>query len=401
MILAALADGRSLVTGLSRGADVRSTARCLRRLGARISSFTKEPMAVVGWGQQGWREPDTVLHCGNSGTTMRLLCGLLSSRPGLTVLTGDQSLRKRPMRRVIEPLTQMGALVRARKGDRLPPLAVVGDKLKASHYHLPVASAQVKSCLMLAGLAAEGTTRLTEPGHSRDHTERMLEAMGVPIRWSPGRVEMEPFAHLEAFQFAVPGDLSSAAFLVAATVMRPGARLRVEGVGLNPGRTAFLDILKAMGAGLEVRVTGTEMGEPVGEVEARGSELTAVEVGPDQVPGAIDELPLLAVVATQARGATRLWGAAELRHKESDRIGATARELSRLGARIEEKEDGFIVEGGHPLKGALVECHHDHRLEMGLAVAGLFAEGTTRLKGTGWAAVSFPTFWQLLPGLAR
>lgn len=397
-MFAAMAEGQSVVRGLSPGADVRSTARCLRQLGASFSKLEAEVVKCRGWGKAGFGEPQTVLNCGNSGTSMRLLAGLCSSRPGLKILTGDKSLSARPMGRIIEPLTRMGAQLRARQGDRLPPLVVLGGQLQAIDYALPVASAQVKSCVMLAALAAEGTTRLRELAPTRDHTERMLASLGVPVRQNGDWLELDPVECLPNFEFTVPGDVSSAAFLLAATLVTPGAHTVVQGVGLNPGRTGFLDILKRMGARLEVRQTGQEMGEPVGEIEAFGSDLKAVEVGPDEVPGAIDELPLLAVVACQAHGTTRLYGAEELRHKESDRIAATVGELSRLGARISEQPDGFTIEGPCQLTGAAVGCHHDHRLEMGLAVAALSARGETRLKGAGWAAVSFPNFWELFPG---
>ncbi|MCA9791626.1 MAG: 3-phosphoshikimate 1-carboxyvinyltransferase [Candidatus Eremiobacteraeota bacterium] len=401
LMFAAMAEGQSVVRGLSPGADVRSTARCLRQLGASFSKLDESMVKVGGWGRAGFAEPESVLNCGNSGTSMRLLAGLVSSRPGLKIMTGDKSLRSRPMGRIIEPLARMGAELRARQGDRLPPLVVVGNRLKAIEYALPVASAQVKSCLMLAALGADGTTRLRELAPTRDHTERMLSSLGVGLRSQGEWLEIEPVECLPNFEFTVPGDVSSAAFLLAATLVTPGAHMVVQGVGLNPGRTGFLDILKRMGGRLEVRQTGLEMGEPVGEIEAFGSELGGVEVGPEEVPGAIDELPLLAVVACQAQGTTRLFGAEELRHKESDRIAATVAELSRMGARISEQPDGFTIEGPCQLEGAVVGCHHDHRLEMGLAVAALSARGATRLRGAGWAAISFPNFWELFPGASN
>ncbi|MBI3927424.1 MAG: 3-phosphoshikimate 1-carboxyvinyltransferase [Armatimonadetes bacterium] len=398
LLLAALAGGSSRIHGLSPGADVESLRGCLARLGARSEPTGPHDFVVEGWGTAGWTEPDDVLDCGNSGTALRLLAGVVASRPGFCVLSGDRSLRSRPMGRVVQPLQSMGARIAGRGGGRFAPLAVEGANLAGLRYHVPVASAQVKSAIMLAGLRAAGPVELTEPGASRDHTERMLASLGVRIEWSAGRVHMEPAAELASFRFQVPGDVSSAAFLVAATVMRPGASLRILDVGLNPGRIAFLEILKRMGAELEHRITGEEMGEPAGEILARGSELRGVEVAPEEVPGAIDELPLLAVVACRARGVTRVTGAQELRVKESDRIGATVRELSRLGASIREAPDGFTIEGPCPLKGAPVDCHGDHRLEMGLAVAALCAEGTTTLRGAGWAAISFPNFWALFPG---
>lgn len=396
VLLAALAEGRSVLVGVSAARDVRSTMRCVRALGARLEP-EGEGLAVTGWGQAGWREPEDVLDCGNSGTTMRLLAGVLAGGRGFAVLTGDEALRGRPMARVVEPLARMGALLSGRGGDRFAPLAVVGRELRGLDWELPVASAQVKSCLLLAGLRGGGPVALREPASSRDHTERMLSALGVPLEREGTAVRLPGPARLPAFHFAVPGDPSSAAFLVAAAVTAPEARLRVEGVSLNPGRVGFYEILQRMGAEVRFSVERWELGEPVGTIEARSSELRGVEVGPEEVPGAIDEIPLLAVVATHASGRTRVRGAAELRHKESDRIRAVVGELRRMGARIQELPDGFEVEGPTGLRGAVVRCHRDHRLEMGLAVAALGAEGPTRLTGAGWSDVSFPGFWDLLP----
>lgn len=398
LLLAAMARGESVVRELSPSADVRSMARCLKKLGAKISGEESDRCTVVGWGESGWREPDQILNCGNSGTAMRLLAGVLASRPGFTILTGDRSLRSRPMGRIVAPLEAMGARLGGRDGNRLPPLAICGAQLQGIDYRLPMASAQVKSCLMLAGLAAGGPTRLTEPGHSRDHTERMLASLGVPVTVEGNTVVVEPAPAWQAFEFTVPGDASSAAFLIGATIAADASRIRLTNIGLNPGRIGFFDILERMGARLDVRTTHEEMGEPVGEVTAESSTLRGVEVGPDEVPGAIDELPLLAVMACRARGTTRVRGAKELRFKESDRISTVVAELGRMGARIEEHDDGFSVHGPCRLEGTAVQCYKDHRLEMGLAVAALFARGCTRIKGAGWAGISFPNFWELFPG---
>lgn len=401
LIFAAMASGKSRLTGLSDGGDVLSTARCLRKLKAKIAHQKDGSVTVVGWGPGGWTEPDSLLDCGNSGTALRLLAGVVAAHPGLCLLSGDRSLRSRPMGRIVKPLRAMGATVHGRDHDRLPPLAIKGGTLKDYSYELPVASAQVKSCLLLAGLAAGVEVSLTEPGQSRNHTELMMQSLGLPIEHEVGRARLKGGGSFDGFEFAVPGDPSSAAFLVAAAVISPGSSVVVENVNLNPGRIAFFEILKEMGADIQWRQTSEELGESVGEIEAHGSELTAVEVGPDRVPQSIDELPLLAVVATQARGKTRVWGAEELRHKESDRIRATVTELSKMGARITEHDDGFTIYGPCELEGAAVTCHHDHRLEMGLAVAGLVARGRTRLRGCGWAEISFPTFWELYPGLVE
>lgn len=398
LVLAALADGVSEIEGLLPSRDVQATARCLRSLGARLEPGGR----VRGWGERGWREPDGVLRCGNSGTTMRLLAGVLAAGKGLAVLDGDASLRRRPMARITGPLRRMGARVAGRQGGRFAPLVLQGGSLSGLSYRLPVASAQVKSCLLLAGLRAAAPVELEEPFRSRDHTERMLQALGVGIHTREGWVLLDPPGRpLPPFRFAVPGDPSSAAFPVAATVLHPGARVRLEGVGLNPTRTGFYELLRRMGARLELLPERTEMGEPVGSIRAEGSDLVGIEVGPEEVPGAIDELPLLAVVACAARGVTRVRGARELRHKESDRIGAVVEELSRMGADIRETEDGFSVRGPCRLEGTTVRCHRDHRLEMGLAVAALAARGPSCLEGAGWCDVSFPGFWEMLERLAQ
>lgn len=399
LMLAAMSDGACRISGLSPGKDVLSTLRCLKALGIKTRA-RREELILTGWGD-AWQEPDRVLDCGNSGTSMRLLTGILAGCPGMSVLTGDASLRHRPMGRILDPLKDMGARVRGRANDRYAPLVVEGTHLQGIHHELKVASAQVKSCLLLAGLKADGTTTVKEPQPSRDHTERMLTHLGVRLSQGHLGLHLDPVERLPAFEFHVPGDISSAAFLVTAAVLCPGARVILENVGLNPTRTAYLDLLRQMGANITTTVTRTELGEPIGTIEAVHSELRGMEVPESEIPGAIDELPILAVAASQARGTTLVRGAAELRVKESDRIHATVKELSRLGAEVEEFPDGFAVTGPTPLTGAPVDCHHDHRLEMSLAVAGLLASGTTRLEGTGWAAISFPTFWQSFPGAWR
>lgn len=398
VLFAALAEGSSALSGLSASRDVRSTMRCVRALGATMEA-EGDGWAVTGWGEAGWQEPEDVLDCGNSGTTIRLLAGVLaSSSEGFAVLTGDEALRRRPMARVVEPLTRMGARISGRDGGRYAPLAVQGTRLRGVDYTLPMASAQVKTCLLLAGLSAHGGTTIEEPSLSRDHTERMLQALGVRLERAGTVLRLPGPARLPGFRFHVPGDPSSAAFLVAAAVLTPGSRVAVRDISLNPGRIGFFQLLQRMGADLRMTVRREELGEPVGDVEAAYSPLTGLEVGPDDIPGAIDEIPLLAVVAAHAKGRTTVLGADELRHKESDRIRAIVGELRRLGARIAERPDGFEVEGPTRLKGASVRCHRDHRLEMGLAVAGLNAEGETRLTGAGWSDISFPGFWNVLPG---
>lgn len=402
LMLAAMAQGRTRLSGLSAGADVMSTAGCLRALGAEVEILGQGRAAVTGWGDNGPAEPSGPLDCGNSGTSLRLLSGLVAAYPILAILDGDASLRKRPQGRVLSPLSAMGCQVMARGQDRYAPVVLRGGGLRSYQGTLEVASAQVKSCILLAGLGSGVEVRLRERGFTRDHTETMLRGLGVPVTSEGLDVHLPagPF-RWEGFSYDVPGDPSSAAFLVAAAVMGARSRVRVEGVCLNPTRLGFFEILRRMGADITITETEQRMGEPVGVIEAGSSSLAGTRVLPEEVPASIDEFPLLAVVATAARGDTVVSGAEELRVKESDRISSVVAELSKLGARVSESQDGFVVHGPCPLKGAPVGCHHDHRLEMSLAVAALVAEGTTTLLDPGWAAISFPEFWDLYPGTAN
>lgn len=394
-----MARGRSHITGLSKGADVASTASCLRQLGSSIDIPEPGTAIIEGWGESGATEPVGVLDCGNSGTTIRLLAGLLAGSDGLFILDGDASLRQRPQGRVIRPLTKMGGRLWAREGDNLCPLAIKGSSLGAFAGSPEVASAQVKSCLLLAAIASGAAVDMRELGRTRDHTEMMLRGLGVPLESKGLDLTLPAGIHRwDGFDFRVPGDPSSAAFLVAAAVLGKGTRVKIEGVGLNPTRIGFFRILERMGARITLTQTGVRMGEPVGTIEAESSRLIGTEVDPQEVPPSIDEFPLLAVVATAAEGHTVVTGAEELRVKESDRIRTVVNELSKMGARITEADDGFTVYGPTPLTGAAVECHHDHRLEMSLAVAALTAQGTTHLLNSGWASISFPEFWDFYPG---
>ncbi len=400
LILASMASGSSHVTGLSKGADVASTADCLRATGAQIEIPEPGQAYVSGWGSAGPSEPTGILDCGNSGTSLRLLAGVYAAAPsGLFVLDGDASLRSRPQGRIIRPLNSMGGQLMARADDTYLPLVIRGGALKGFEGRPDVASAQVKSRLLLAGVGAGQEIRLRELGRTRDHTERMLRSLGVPLSSDGLDVHLPPGPHhWDGFKFAVPGDPSSAAFLVAAAVLGDRTNVVLEDVCLNPTRMGFYEILTRMGARLEITETGERMGEPVGTIEAHSSRLVGTVVEPEEVPTAIDEFPLLAVVATAAEGHTTVKGAHELRVKESDRIGTVVTELSKMGARIKEEPDGFTVYGPSQLQGAALECHHDHRMEMSLAVAGLMAEGSTHLLNAGWASISFPEFWDWFPG---
>ncbi len=399
LIFGAMGNGATELSGLSSGADVMSTAACLRAMGAGIAIHGGGKATVEGWGAAGPSEPGGPLDCGNSGTSLRLLSGLIAAYPIFAILDGDASLRKRPQGRVLAPLASMGCQVMARGNDRFAPVVLRGGRLQGYQGAPDVASAQVKSCILLAGLGSGAEVRLREKGFTRDHTENMLRGLGVPLTSDGLDVHLPagPFSW-DGFSYEVPGDPSSAAFLVAAAVMGARSRVRLEGVCLNPTRLGFFEILRRMGADLTITETEQRMGEPVGVIEAGSSQLKATEILPEEVPSAIDEFPLLAVVATTAEGTTVVRGAEELRVKESDRIGSVVGELSKMGARIVEHEDGFTVHGPSGLRGASVECHHDHRLEMSLAVAALVAEGPTTLNNAGWASVSFPEFWDVYPG---
>ena len=346
------------------------------------------------------REPSDMLDAGNSGTSMRLLSGLLASQDFLSVLTGDGSLRSRPMGRIVQPLQQMGASIMGRGGDTLAPLAIRGGSLHSIEYEMPVASAQVKSCLMLAGLAASGPTVLHQPALSRDHTERMMTAMGARIETDELALTLHP-AELQAVDVAVPGDISSAAFWMVAGLIHPNARVTITGVGLNPSRAGIIDALQMMGAGdsLLLENERVEGGEPVADVVASSASLKGIDLGGEIIPIMIDELPVLAVAACFAEGETVIRDATELRVKESDRIATTVSELTRLGGQLEPRDDGMVIHGVGRLSGSEVESHGDHRLAMSMAVAGLAASGETVIHGAEDASVSYPTFWEHLASL--
>src|SRR3989440_305126 len=419
LILGALADGESVITGLPPGEDVRATVACLRSLGVRLSPVSPSPargeasgwglritplvsegqgsspspLAGEGWGG-GFSTPHGPLDCANSGTTMRLLAGVLAGSRVSATLDGDASLRRRPMARVVEPLRKMGASIESRDGH--PPLVLTGTALQGRRHLLSVPSAQVKSALLLAGLAARGPTTVVEPALTRDHTERLLVAMGADLRVAEGTVELRPSHRpLHAIELAVPGDFSSASFWMAAAALRPGWSITIEGVGLNPTRTAFLRILEAMGAAVQVELAETDT-EPHGTVRVTGHPLRAVTLGAEEVVAAIDEIPALLAVATQAAGRTVSAGAAEVRGKESDRIAGMAEGLRRMGASVDERPDGISVDGPCALRGATVASNGDHRIAMALAIAGLAATGPTRIEDAECVAGSYPEFFATL-----
>jgi len=396
-LIGALAAGDTLIRNFLRADDCLHTLGCLRALGVAIEDQGGDVL-VHGAGTE-WRAPAAPLDAGNSGTTMRLLAGILAGQRFAAEITGDASLRRRPMDRVIEPLTRMGARIVALGGGRFPPLRIAGGSLKGIAYTLPVASAQVKSAVLLAGLFAEGQTTVVEAVPTRDHTERMLVAFGAPVRRDGDRVSLTA-APLRGREVRVPGDISSAAFLLAAAAAMPGSEVTVDDVGLNPTRRGVLDVLRAMGAHVDARQTGEDTGEPVGTVTVRGRRLRGVRLGGSLIPRVIDELPVLCVIATAADGETVISDAAELRVKESDRIAVIARGLRALGGEVEERPDGLTIYGGR-LRGGRVNCGGDHRIAMAFAVAGVLAEGAVTVEGAESVSISFPHFVETLQAVAR
>jgi len=401
-LFGALAEGRTEITGFLEGEDCQNTLKAVRALGADVTRKGPGHYLVDGAGLMGLAEPDDVINCGNSGTSARLLLGVLAGQPFWSMLTGDDSLRRRPMGRVAEPLRRMGATVVGRDGGARLPLAVCGTRpLKALHYSSPVASAQVKTALLLAGLWADGPVTVDEPALSRDHTERMLASFGARLAASPGRVSITPGGRLIGQPVAVPGDISSAAFFLVAAVTLPETSLTLKNIGVNPTRTGVLDVLSGMGARIRRESGGmTGAAEPAADLSVSAAGLKGIEIGGELIPRLIDEIPVLAVAACLAEGVTRIRDAAELRVKESDRIAAIAVQLGRMGADISERPDGLEIRGGRRLRGALVQSGGDHRMAMALIVAGLGAEGATVIEDTACIATSFPGFLPALNGLA-
>jgi len=399
VIFSSLSKGRSSIRNFLEADDPRSTIQAFRALGVAIEEKHND-ILIEGRGLNGLREPTDVIDCGNSGTTMRLLSGVLAGSRFFSVLNGDHSLRSRPMRRVIDPLTQMGAEIKGRDGNKYPPLAIIGKALQPIRYSLPVASAQVKSAILLAGLYAEGETELVEPSKSRDHTERMLPAFGAYVKTDGLNIRIRGGATLKGGELTVPGDFSSAAFFLVGALLIGNSDVTIHGVGVNPTRTGLLHVLEAMGAEIEMNNMRTVSGEPVADIHCKGIQnLKATEVTKAQVPSLIDEFPILCVAATRAEGTTTIRGAEELRVKESDRIRSMATELGKLGVHVEEFSDGLSIEGMSPLKGAELESHGDHRIAMALSIAALIADGSTTLNGISSVNISFPGFFTLLRNL--
>jgi 3-phosphoshikimate 1-carboxyvinyltransferase len=410
LMLGALSEGETKIQGLLLGEDPRSTASCFQAMGAEISPLNTELVTVRGIGLGNLTEPIDILNAGNSGTTLRLMLGILASHPGrFFTVTGDGSLRSRPMSRVVKPLLEMGAEIWGRKGNSLAPLAIQGKSLKPIHYHSPIASAQVKSCILLAGLMTEGKTTVTEPALSRDHSERMLRAFGAELEVDPSTksVTITGGAKLQGQTVIVPGDISSAAFWLVAGAIVPGSELVVENVGVNPTRTGILEALAMMGADIQQENQREVAGEPVADLRVRyaGKEgvsaLKGCTISGDIIPRLIDEIPILAVAAVFAQGTTIIKDAEELRVKESDRITVMAQQLGKMGARITELPDGMEITGGTLLTGADVDSFTDHRIAMSLAIASLNATGTTKIHRAEAASISYPDFITTLETVCR
>jgi 3-phosphoshikimate 1-carboxyvinyltransferase len=419
LLLAAMAEGECTITGAGDGRDVGATAAIVIALGARVERLNADGLnvdyKVTSPGAEGLHEPDRVLDCRNSGTSLRLCSGVLASLPVFSVLDGDASLRSRPVARIIEPLRSMGAALYARRSDSLPPLVVIGSRrLRAIDFTTRVPSAQVKSAILLAGLRAEGRTTVREAVATRDHTERMLRSRGIEVRREPAASSgggpvawtLEGGARLRSLDERVPADPSAAAFWLVAGAIHPDAALTLRAVGVNPTRRAAIDLLRRMGADIDEAPAGeapageapageaaADVGEPLADLTVRSSELHAIDLRPEEVAAAIDEIPILCLAATQARGRTTIRGAGELRNKESDRIAGVVAGLTALGARIDVDGDDIMIDGPTPLVGAATETLDDHRLAMTFAIAGLIASGTTTIDLAESAAVSYPSFF--------
>jgi 3-phosphoshikimate 1-carboxyvinyltransferase len=398
VLFAAIADGDTHISGFLTGEDTQNTAKAVQAMGIEVEGLGTENLVVHGKGLDGLSEPASVLDLGNSGTGMRLIAGLLAGQVFFSVLTGDQYLRKRPMARIVEPLRLMGARIDGRFEGKLAPLSIRGGKtLRSIKYASPVASAQVKSAVLIAGLYADGETMVNEPSKSRDHTERMFRFFGVEVNEQGTNVAVQGRQRLFAKgPLAIPSDISSAAFFMVAASIVPGSDLLIKNVGVNTTHTGIIDVLTSMGADIELENGQEQAGEPVADIRVRYRKLHGVQIGGEMIPRLIDEIPVLAVAASYAEGKTIIKDAAELRVKESDRIATIAAELRKMGAAVTELPDGMEISGKESLNGAICDSHGDHRIAMSMAVAGLAARGDTVVRDTGWIETSFPGFERLL-----
>ncbi|WP_096200926.1 3-phosphoshikimate 1-carboxyvinyltransferase [Bacillus sp. FJAT-45350] len=400
VMFGALANGTTTVEGFLPGEDCLSTIACFRKLGVSIEQ-TEDRVTVEGKGWFGLQEPCDILDVGNSGTTTRLMLGILATQPFHSVVIGDESIGKRPMSRVTVPLREMGAQIDGRNSGDLAPLSIRGGNTKGIHFQSKVASAQVKSAILLAGMNSTGETKVTEPHLSRDHTERMLEAFGATVERDGLTVSVQGGQELTAQHVIVPGDISSAAFFLVAGAIVPNSQITLKNVGVNPTRTGIIDVLQKMGASLTITNERTANGEPVADLKISTSSLKGVEISGDIIPRLIDEIPVIALLATQAEGQTIIKDAEELKVKETNRIDTVVSELKKLGASIRATDDGMIIEGGSSLTGAVTSSHGDHRIGMTLAVAGCLTDGEVTIEGSEAIAVSYPSFFEHLESLDK
>jgi 3-phosphoshikimate 1-carboxyvinyltransferase len=399
LILGSIAQGETRIYNFLNSLDCLKTLECMQALGVEIELGKDNSVKIKGKGLYGLKEPKNILDVGNSGTTIRLLAGLLSGQNFYSVLNGDASIRKRPMKRVVQPLRLMGADICGREDGHFAPLSIKGSKLNPFQYTLPVASAQVKTALLLAGLYTTGGTIIKETLPTRDHTERMLEIMQADIKISPPEIKVMGRKELKGIEIFIPGDISSAAYFIAAASMLGDSHIIIKQVGVNPTRTGIIEILKKMGTKIDILNYRIKSNEPQADLKIEYSDLKGIEIKEENVPFLIDELPLVAVVASQAQGKTVVSGAKELRVKETDRIKAIVSELKKMGADIKEKEDGFAVNGPNRLQGAVCESYNDHRIAMSLAVAALLAEGKTVIRNSECMDISFPGFEKTLQNM--
>lgn len=400
IMLGSIAKGNTEVEGFLQGADCLSSIACFRRMGVEIEN-NGDKVLVHGRGLRGLKAPDSILDVGNSGTTTRLMSGILAAQPFVSTVNGDASIQKRPMKRIITPLSQMGADIRSLRGNDCTPLEIHGTNLHGIHYDSPVASAQVKSAILLAGLYADGETSVTEPEVSRNHTELMFEEFGVDIRTEGKSVYVKPADELYAKKVIVPGDISSATYFLVAAAITPNSCVTVKNVGINPTRDGILRVLSDMGADVTVEKTSGEIGEPTADVTVRTSDLKGCVVGGEVIPTLIDEIPAIAILACFAEGETIIKDATELKVKESNRIDVMVDNLKKMGADIEATEDGMIIRGGRPLHGAVIDSHLDHRVAMSFAVAAMNAEGETEITGAECVDISYPGFYEDMRKLVK
>lgn len=398
VMLGSIAEGTTEIDGFLTGADCLSTISCFQQLGVNIQR-DGEKVTVHGVGLQGLKEPDSVLDVGNSGTTIRLISGILAGQNFTSLLTGDSSIRRRPMKRVLDPLGKMGAEVLGRDNNNKAPFAIKGKELESISYKTPVASAQIKSAILLAGLYSKGTTTVIEPEKSRNHTEVMLKGFGAEIEEGPNFSSVKGFPKLMGQKITVPGDISSAAFFIAGALILPDKEVCIENVGLNETRTGIIDVFREMGGDIQIINERYTSGEKVGDIIVKSSKLKGITFGGEIIPRLVDEIPVIAVAATQAEGITIIHGAEELKVKESDRLKTISKELSKMGADIEETDDGLIIKGGTPLKYADCESYDDHRIAMSCAIAGLVSDGGVSIDDLSCVDISFPGFFETIKSL--